>query len=29
MKHSHYEFLPPEKAQPLIDAYNKAREEGK
>ena len=26
---SHYEFMPPDKAQPLIDAYKKAREEGK
>ena len=29
MEFSHYEFLPNEKAQPMIDAYRKAREEGK
>ena len=28
MEFSHYEFLPPDKAQSLIKAYNKAREEG-
>ncbi|RMG07276.1 MAG: elongation factor G [Planctomycetota bacterium] len=29
MRFSHYEFLPPDKAAPLIEAYKKAREEGK
>lgn len=29
VKFDHYEFLPPDRAQPLIEAHKKAREEGK